>query len=805
MPSIIPGYEYDIFISYRQNDNQDGWVTDFVSSLNREIKATFKEDISIYFDENPHDGLGETHDVDDSLAKKLKCLIFIPIISKTYCDPDTYAWKNEFLAFSSLAKSDEYGLKITLPNGNTASRVLPIRIHEIDDTDKQLVENEIGFLRSIDFVFQEPGVNRPLKPEDNKDDNLNKTNYRNQINKVANAIQEIISGIKDTEAASEETVSDDTQPPQPKKTQFRSELKRRNVLRASLVYILTALALWKVADISIGILNLSDSTLQFITLTLIVLFPIAVLMAWLYERSPQGFIRTGSATSMENPFTDAQKKPLTSNTFIFLLVATVAALFLIFPQSDKQEVITDGVEVDKSIAVLPFVNMSGDPDQLYFSDGIMDAILNHLTKIKDLKVISRTSVMQYRDMKKTIPQIARELGVAYILTGGVQRDQNQVRINAQLIDAKADKQVWSENYDREFTNIFAIQSEVAQKIANILEATIDPEVIEQLESKPTENMEAYNLYLEATFIISNWFDQTQYPKAYELLEKAIALDPDFALAYTRMADYWWFQGIFTGVLEGEKIIKEALPLLKKSLELDDKEPDTHRSLAAIYLLFQWDFEKAEMEYNKMRELSPSSGPNPNYLLAFGRYQEALVETTKFIKNDMNNPIAWALYGLSLYFADRSEESLATFGQAIRVFPNATNLLSEEGRVLIFLNEYDKAIKILESHLEKLNRRPPRDLGNLAIAYYKTDQNSKSNDLLEELKRMSQESSGGSPAFYIAMLYAQMGEIELAFQWLDKAYQEHEVEMYWLKVEPPFEPLRNDPRWQEMLDKVGFPD
>ena len=194
MPSIIPGYEYDIFISYRQKDNKrDGWVTEFIDTLKDEIEATFKEDISIYFDENPFDGLGETHDVDDSLAKKLKCLIFIPIISKTYCDPNSFAWTNEFLAFNQLASNDEYGLKVNLPNGNTASRVLPIRIHDIDDADKQLVENEIGILRSIDFVYQSSGVNRPLSPSDERELNVHKTIYRDQINKVANAIQEITS------------------------------------------------------------------------------------------------------------------------------------------------------------------------------------------------------------------------------------------------------------------------------------------------------------------------------------------------------------------------------------------------------------------------------------------------------------------------------------------------------------------------------------------------------------------------------------------------------------------------------------
>ena len=206
MPSIIPGYEYDIFISYRQNDNKrDGWVTEFVETLKDELEATVKDKLSIYFDENPHDGLLETHDVDDSLAKKLKCLIFIPIISKTYCDPNSFAWTNEFLTFNKLANSDEYGLKVTLPNGNTASRVLPIRIHDISEDDKQLVENEIGFLRSIDFVYSSAGVNRPLRSnEDDPSANVNKTFYRDQINKVANSVEEIIEGIKGSSKTSEQ-------------------------------------------------------------------------------------------------------------------------------------------------------------------------------------------------------------------------------------------------------------------------------------------------------------------------------------------------------------------------------------------------------------------------------------------------------------------------------------------------------------------------------------------------------------------------------------------------------------------------
>jgi tetratricopeptide (TPR) repeat protein/TolB-like protein len=198
MPSLIPGYEYDIFISYRQKDNKyDGWVTEFVDNLKRELEATFKEEISVYFDINLHDGLLETHDVDASLKEKLKCLVFIPIISRTYCDPRSFAWEHEFKAFIENASKDQFGIKVKLPNGNVANRVLPVRIHDLDDTDIKLCESLLGgVLRGVEFIYKEPGVNRSLTPKDKEKKNLNGTIYRNQINKVALAIKQIIQGMR---------------------------------------------------------------------------------------------------------------------------------------------------------------------------------------------------------------------------------------------------------------------------------------------------------------------------------------------------------------------------------------------------------------------------------------------------------------------------------------------------------------------------------------------------------------------------------------------------------------------------------
>jgi hypothetical protein len=175
MPGIIEGYNYDIFISYRQKDNKgDKWVSEFVEALKIELESTFKEEISVYFDINPPDGLLETHDVGETLKEKLKCLVFIPIISRTYCDPKSFAWEHEFKSFVEKASKDQFGLKVKLPNGNVASRVLPVRIHDLDNIDIKLFESILGgVLRGIEFIYKESGINRPLNPDDDEKININ--------------------------------------------------------------------------------------------------------------------------------------------------------------------------------------------------------------------------------------------------------------------------------------------------------------------------------------------------------------------------------------------------------------------------------------------------------------------------------------------------------------------------------------------------------------------------------------------------------------------------------------------------------
>ena len=338
MPSLIPGFEYDLFISYRQKDNKyDGWVTEFVTNLKKELEATFKEDISIYFDENPHDGLLETHDVDQSLNEKVKCLVFIPIVSQTYCDPKSFAWQKEFLAFRNFARSDGYGLDIKLSGGNVAKRILPIRIHEIDATDKKLFEEEIGgVIRPIDFIFKAGGVNRPLR---DKDDNVIKDHrqpfYRDNINKVANAVKEIILGISNKNDGTVVTKSPQDKPEGNSFQRFGAELLRRNVIRASMVYMFAAFLIWKASGLLIAVLEAPENLLSFVSTILLIFFPVAIIMAWLFERSPSGFVRYGTAQAMDNPFTIFQRKPLTGDFSILILMVLALALYFLSPRENQ--------------------------------------------------------------------------------------------------------------------------------------------------------------------------------------------------------------------------------------------------------------------------------------------------------------------------------------------------------------------------------------------------------------------------------------------------------------------------------------
>jgi TolB-like protein len=537
MSSLVPGFEYDIFISYRHKDNKyDGWVSDFVANLKRELGATFKEEVSVYFDENPTDGLLETHNVDKSLQQKLKCLIFIPIVSQTYCDPKSFAWQHEFCAFNRIAKADSIGRDIKLKNGNFASRILSIKIHSLDPKDKALIENELGeILRSIDFIFKSAGVNRPLRAnEDHPQDNINRTFYRDQMNKVANAIKEIISSVRGEDVE-----------------------------------------------------------------------------------------ETGATATTSVPVTKAVRR-ITNRPLVMTLVALVALAVGWFVSTTFRAKPEISDIADKSIAVLPFANMSSDPEQEYFSNGLTEDIITQLAKINALKVISRTSVMQYKEFPKPVKEVGREMGVTYVLVGSVQRANDQVRISAQLIEASTDKNIWAESYDRPLKDIFSIQREVATAIASVLKGALTSNERSQLGRAKTTNLQAYDFYLHGKYAMEERSRPDMY-KAKSYFEQAIALDSGFALAYSGLAEVNLLM-CNRGYVDSKPVLEETKKYIDKALELDPHSAEIQTSSGYLHNQ-NFNFREAEARFRKSIEMNPNQDNVYNWLAQLleqtGRDLEAL--------------------------------------------------------------------------------------------------------------------------------------------------------------------------------------
>ena len=628
MSSLLPGFEYDIFISYRQKDNKGGhWVTDFVDALKTELEATFKEDISIYFDENPHDGLLETHRVDKSLEGKLKCLILIPIISRTYCDPSSFAWQHEFLAFRDLAKDDEFGLDVRLPDGNVASRILPIQIHEISLEDQHIFEKENGGpLRAISFVFKSPGVNRPLTPSDSRSESSNKTLYRDQINKTANAIDKIVSALQSGKqiVPSQTRAGDKQQTPARTGTWLWSELIRRNVFRAGFAYLVVALAFHQMGIILSRFVGLTEKLSFFLDWILMGLFPIAIVLAWLYESSPQGFIRTTSLESTENPYKAAQKKPLTGNTMIVLLSIVVIFQFsyFYFVQNNFSGIAPGN---DKSIAVLPFENRSDNQSDEYFADGLTDELIEHLSILGDLHVINRQSIQGYRGEELSYKKIASELNVANILTGSVRRSGDLVKISVTLIECSTNKYLWGATFQRTTRDIMAVESEIAKSIASVLKISINELEEAKLDRWPTQNHTAYDYYIKGRTLYY-LYQSNSNDQAIEQFKMAIALDPRYALAWAGLGDA--YSQMHSRFAREVSWIDSSIVAGKKAVQLDTTLSEAYKALANAYN-YAKKYDTAFVLLKKAVDLNPANAQ------AVGN-----LGTSYFLRGDLPEALRW---------------------------------------------------------------------------------------------------------------------------------------------------------------------
>jgi TolB-like protein len=460
----------------------------------------------------------------------------------------------------------------------------------------------------------------------------------------------------------------------------------------------------------------------------------------------------------------------------------------------------------QSLAVLPLENLSGDPEQEYFADGMTEELISEIGKIGALRVISRTSVMHYKGTKKTVPEIARELKVDGVIEGSVMRSGDRVRITAQLIQASADQHLWSESYERELKDTLTLQSEVARDIVNKIRARVTPQ--EQklfLQNVHQVNPEAHEAYLRGRYFL-NKRTENDLKKSEMYFQEAIAKDPKDALGYAGLADMYQVMGSWEGeMLPPKEAFPKARAAAEKALAIDDTLSEVHASLGYAKLYYDWDWVAAESELKRAIELNPNSGTAhhfySHYLLTMGRTEESLSESKRGIQLAPLDPLlnvhlAW-YYCFARQYDLAIQQSRKVLDMDLPVY--AAPLfggwaLEQQGKFPEAIAWFQKAIA--------LSGKITYTTAALGHAYGVSGDVVHANQVLNQLKELSKHRY--VPAYDIAMVYLGLGEKEQAYRWLEKGFEERSAWMVYLNLDPRLDGLRADPRFQELVHRVGLP-
>jgi TolB-like protein len=458
----------------------------------------------------------------------------------------------------------------------------------------------------------------------------------------------------------------------------------------------------------------------------------------------------------------------------------------------------------ESIAVLPLANLSGDPEQEYFADGMTEELITNLGKISALRVISRTSVMRYKKTEKPLPQIARELGVDGIVEGSVLRVGDRVRITAQLIQAEQERHLWAESYERDLRDVLALQSEVARAIANEIRLKLTPQEQTRLASARPVNPEAYRLCLLGRF---HWNKRTEegFKNAIDHFQRALEIDPGYAPAYAGLADSYICLSD-RGFLPPKEAIPRGKAAAQKALEIDESLAEAHTSLALAYWEYDWDWPACEREYKRAIELNPNYATAHQwyalYLSAMKRHAEALAEAQRAQQLDPLSPIisvGVALYG---YFYTRQyDEAIRRLRDTLSLFPDFAVAYFSLGGAYVASGTYQEAI-VAYQKARSLSGASAAEVAALGQAYAKGGIRGY---YLWELRRLREESKHRYVrAVAFAYLFAGLGEKDQAFSYLEKAYEDRDYQLNLLQISPRFDPLRSDPRFQDLLQRMNFP-
>jgi TolB-like protein/Tfp pilus assembly protein PilF/predicted Ser/Thr protein kinase len=457
----------------------------------------------------------------------------------------------------------------------------------------------------------------------------------------------------------------------------------------------------------------------------------------------------------------------------------------------------------QSLAVLPLENLSGDPSQEFFADGMTEELINDLGQIGALRVISRTSVMQYKSVKKPVPQIARELAVDAIVEGSVERVGDRVRINADLIYAPADRHLWSRRYERDLYNVLAMQDEVANSIADEIRLNVNSR--KQLPSASGRRIdpEAYELYLKGRYF---WNKRTEegLKKALECFQGVIAKDPQDARGYAGVADSYLML-VEYGTIPAGDAIQKARVAVRKALEMDDSLAEAHTSLASIKEDYDWDWAGAESEFKRAIELNPSYATSRQWYAEFvaemGRFDQALEEINRAHEVDPLSLNVNTVTGEIFYEARRNNEAMSQLHKVLELDPDFAEAHKLLGQTYLQLSLYEEAVKELQKALT-LSGSSAQNEACLGQAYGLWGQKKQARKILEHLEIRSKQSyvSPGD----LSRVYAGLGETDQALDLLEEAYQQRLPSIVNLKVDPSFDSVRTSPRFQGLLHRIGFP-
>lgn len=561
---------------------------------------------------------------------------------------------------------------------------------------------------------------------------------------------------------------------------FFEELKRRRVVRVAIVYTLAAVAIVEVAGNFFEALQLPGAAVTFVAALVILGFPLALVLAWAYDITPQGVQRTPTAVAKpeadESPREEEEPHPA--------------------PEHRRP---ARGPGARHSVVALPFVNMSGDEENEYLADGLTEELINALTKIDGLRVAARTSSFAFKGRSAGIEEIAKRLGVDIVIEGSLRRMGDRLRIAVQLIDVEAGYHLWSDTFNRQLEDVFLLQEEIARAVAAALQVTLAGEAQAPLVKASTGDIEAYTLYLKGRHF---WNRRTgeSLRTAVEYFTRAIEVDPGYALAHAGLADAYAIL-LDYGILPPEQALPALKAAARRALDLDATLAEAHTSLALAHQ-FEWQWAAAEREFRRALAL------NPNYAVAHHRFalflismerpEESLAEIHRALELEPLSLIILTTVGWVHYYTRHYEKALRQCLHTLEMDPNFMNAHIALGLAYGQLGRYEEAIAALQQAL-----RIAGDVAStqalMGYMYGASGERGQAEEILERLRERAAQRY--TSPYYLAIAALGGGDAEQAFSWLERAYQEHAAHLVYLRVDPLFDSLRADPRLERLLTRL----